>query len=313
MTDLPTVHRTVLPARSPFFFALSLRALDGYAPCAGDHRRAGDTVRKALLLPTPDGPDRAVIVEVGPAPVPAVGVALTVFAADPLDAAGCRAVERLVTDWFSLDDDPTPLLSAADADPAMAPLLRVTRGLHQVRFASLAEGVVFCTLTQRSTTWFAAARKRRLMSALGLRVTLDGIEHVAFPSLATIAGCSDVELTGFAGNRQRAQRLRGVVDSLAAMDQDWLRTGRYDEVRAALLAIPGVGPFTAHALLLRVLGRPDDAPLELAQFDHVARAVYGEPPPDADSIRTRYGRQVGAWAYLARVGLGWLPAPGTAG
>ncbi|BCJ63992.1 DNA-3-methyladenine glycosylase family protein [Polymorphospora rubra] len=310
MTDLPAVHRTVLPALPPFSFDLSLRALDDFRPCAGDHRRTGDTVRKALLLPRPAGqPDRAVVVEVAAAAGPPPGVALTVFADAPLAPAERSAVERLVAHWFSLADDPTPLLSAAGADPAMEPLLRVARGLHQVRFASIAEGAVYFTLTQRSTQWFAAARKRRLMSDLGATVRLDGTAYTAFPSLATIARLTDQELTGYAGHRQRAERLRGVVEGIAALDEEWLRTGPYDEVRAALLGVPGVGPFTAHSLLLRVLGRPDDAPLEMARFELLARAVYGDPPPSAAEVRACYGRQTGGWAYLARVGLSWLPAP----
>ncbi|MFB6393643.1 DNA-3-methyladenine glycosylase family protein [Polymorphospora lycopeni] len=312
MTDLPAVHRTVLPALPPFSFDLSLRALDGFGPGAGDHRRTDDAVRKALLLPAPAGrPDRAVVVEVAAAAGPP-GVTLTVFADIPLAPADLCAVERLVARWFSLADDPAPLLAAADTDPAMAPLLPVLRGLHQVRFASLAEGAVYFTLTQRSTQWFAAARKRRLMADLGTTVRLDGTAYTAFPSLATIARLTDDELTGYTGHRQRTERLRGVVEGIAALDEEWLHTAPYDEVRAALLGVAGVGPFTAHSLLLRVLGRPDDAPLEMAQFELVARAVYGDPPPSAAEIRGRYGRHTGWWAYLARVGLGWLPDPAPA-
>ena len=69
----------------------------------------------------------------------------------------------------------------------MAPLLAAAEGLHQVRFASLAEGAVYFTLTQRSTQWFAAARKRRIAAERGPRAVVDGVSYVAFPTLATIA------------------------------------------------------------------------------------------------------------------------------
>ena len=74
----------------------------------------------------------------------------------------------------------------------------------------------------------------------------------------------------------------------------------------------GVGTFTAHALLLRVLGRPDDTPLEMAQFTGVAEAVYGGPPPSPAELREWYGPYVGWWAYLSRIGLGWLTRDGLA-
>jgi hypothetical protein len=59
-------------------------------------------------------------------------------------------------------------------------------------------------------------------------------------------------------------------------------------------------------LLLRVLGRPDDTPLEMAQFTGVAEAVYGADPPSPQELREWYGRYVGWWAYLCRTGLDWL-------
>jgi 3-methyladenine DNA glycosylase/8-oxoguanine DNA glycosylase len=78
-----------------------------------------------------------------------------------------------------------------------------------------------------------------------------------------------------------------------------------------LLRVRGIGSFTAHALLLRALGRPDDTPLEMAQFSHAASAVYGPEPPSPTQLRQRYGRHVGWWAYFSRTGLGWLDRAGT--
>jgi hypothetical protein len=61
-----------------------------------------------------------------------------------------------------------------------------------------------------------------------------------------------------------------------------------------------------------VLGRPDDVPLEMAQFTGVAEAVYGADPPGPGELREWYGPYVGWWAYLCRIGLGWLARPATA-
>jgi len=97
-----------------------------------------------------------------------------------------------------------------------------------------------------------------------------------------------------------------VTAGVAAIDEDWLRTAPYDEARRALLAVRGVGAFTAHAILLRALGRPDDVPLEMTQFARVAEQIYGEPAPSPQELRDRYGAQIGWWAYLTRIGLGWL-------
>ncbi|MDQ7907829.1 hypothetical protein RB614_25225 [Phytohabitans sp. ZYX-F-186] len=295
------MSEVILAAREPFSFDLSLRALAGFAPCAGGHVISGGRVRKAFLLGA-----EAVVADIGPA-ADRPGVALTLHADRHLLPTERAAVHRAVAQWLGLDDDLSAFLDVAGRDPAMATLLRAAHGLHQVRFSSLAEGAVYFALVQRSTQWYAAARKRRLAAEFGPSLTVDGVEHVAFPSLAMVAARDEAELVRFAGNRLRARRLREVVEGVAGLDEQWLRTGAYEEVRKALLGLPGVGPFTAHALLLRVLGRPDGAPLGMPQFEDAARAVYGDPPPSPAELREAYGSSIGWWAYYVRTARSWQP------
>jgi DNA-3-methyladenine glycosylase II len=306
-TQLRERHRTVLAATQPFSLARSLRALDSFAPCAGDQFVADGRVRKALLRPG-GGPDEAVVVEVGAAPHGPPGASLVAYARSPLDTAEAAGIELAVRRWLGLDDELGPFLAIASADPPMAPVLAATAGLHQVRFATLAEGATYFALTQRSTQWFAAARKRRIAAQLGPRAELDGQTYLAYPSLTTVRALDVDGWIGFAGNRQRAVRLVEVLEGLADLDEEWLRTAPFTEVRATLLAVRGVGAFTADAILLRVLGRPDHVPLEMAQFAQTAAAVYGADPPAPAQLRERYGSAIGWWAYLSRMGLSWAQA-----
>jgi DNA-3-methyladenine glycosylase II len=295
-------HRAVLPTTEPYSFGASLRALGSFAPCTGDQSVAGDRVRKALTVP--GHPDRAAVVDLSPAPsAGAGGLALTVFAEHPITPVQASALEAAASRWLGLEDNLAPFLARAWRDPSMAPILSVTEGLHQVRFASWSEAVVYFTLTQRSTQWYAASRKRRIAAAYGPRLSVDGVTHVAFPELATLAGA---DLTEHAGGEPRAGRLREVIEGASRIDTEWLRVAPYQQARDALLAVRGVGGFTAHALLLRGLGRPDDVPLDMAQFSTAARAVYGPNPPGPAVLREWYGSDIGWWAYLCRTGLGWL-------
>jgi len=293
------VHTALLPAVPPFALGTALRAMSGFAPCAGDQLVTADRVRKAF----PVSGTEAAVVEVAGRPDGAPGVALSVFAQRALSPPETGALESRIRRWLSLDDDLAPFFAIARRDPAMRPILAATHGLHQVRFASLAEATVYFTLTQRSTQWFAAARKRRIAAELGPRLSLDGVDYVAFPDFPALAS---VDFDGFAGNPARGRRVAEVVAGVAALDEDWLRTAPYPEARDVLLHVRGVGTFTGHALLLRALGRPDAVPLEMAQFTGVARAVYGDDPPGPVELRDWYGPYVGWWAYLSRTGLGWL-------
>jgi len=301
-------HTAVLTAVPPFDLACTVRAIEGFSPCRGDQAVEGGTVRKALLHPA--DPLRAVVAEVGPPPDGVCGVRLTVHADEPLSGPELSRVAQSVDRWLGLSEDRAGFLAAAGADPGMAALLEVAAGLHQVRFPTLAEGATYFTLTHRTAERVAGSRKRRLAAAHGPRASLDGVEFVAFPAMSVLQELSDTELASYAGGWARGNRLRDVLAGVGAMDEEWLRTAPYAEARKALLAVAGVGPFTSYALLFRVLGRPDDVPLEMAQFAMLGEAVYGDSAPTAADLRERYGTTIAWWSYLVRTALDWTrPAP----
>jgi DNA-3-methyladenine glycosylase II len=276
--------------------------MSGFRPSAGDQSIMVNRVRKGFAHP--DEPRAAVVVEVGERTDGRPGVRLDVHAEHPLSVTGATQLERLVSAWLSLADDLRPLLELAADDPPVAELLPLVAGLHQVRFSSLAEGATYFALTQRSTQWFATARKARIAAELGRRLTFEGETYVAFPGLAELAGLGADGLFSFAGNAQRALRLAEVLSGAAGLDEATLRTAPYDEAKAMLLGVRGIGSFTANAILLRVLGRPDDVPLEMAQFSSMTAEIYGSAAPSPAQLRERYGRYVGWWAYLCRTALG---------
>src|SRR4051812_6509611 len=185
-------HTALLAAVSPFELRPALRALAGFAPCAGEQVISGDLVRKAFALP--DDPDRAVVAQVGPRADGRAGVSLAVFADRALHAGEARAGERAGSDWLSLADDLTRFPAVARADDAMAPVLAETAGLHQVRFPSLAEGACYFVLTQRTSQRVAGVRKRRLAAEHGPRLTVDGTGYVAFPALERLVRLGPDEL-----------------------------------------------------------------------------------------------------------------------
>ncbi|WP_433613274.1 hypothetical protein ACQP2P_03700 [Dactylosporangium sp. CA-139114] len=305
MTELGIITHTILSATAPFDLGCSLRALADFRPGRRDiSLRPGERVRRAF--PHPADPDAAVVVEVAERDDGAPGAGLTVFSAEPLAGPDLDAVRARVSGWLGLDDDRAEFLRRAEADECVRPLLEVARGLHQVRFSSLAEGVVYFTLLQNSTQWYATLHKRRLTLYLGASVRAGDEDFTAIPDLPRLARLSPAEVLPYVGVRNKAERLTEVLGGVAAIDEELLRTGPYDEARAALLAVRGIGDYTAHALLLRALGRPDAVPLEMEQYAHTARAVYGAAQPSPDELRERYGPFIGWWAYTCRTALTWL-------
>jgi DNA-3-methyladenine glycosylase II len=291
------VYQRILPAAQPFSLELSLRAMTGYSPSAGEQQTLAGTVRKAFTLAggTP------VVAEVGPAEGGVLLVGHRV--ADP---AGGAELAASVSRWLSLDDDPAPFLAAARSDPAMAPVLAETEGLHQVRFSGLAEGACYFVLAQRTSQQTAGTRKRRLAAAFGpAPIDLDGRRYQAFPTLDRLAGLGVAALRPFTANERQAEYLAAVIDRLAGWPPDWGYQVPTDELLAELRDIRGVGEFTARAIALRALGRLDVAPETLPAFTRAIAELYGSDVSMAD-FAARYGAHIGLWGYHVRTGLPWL-------
>ncbi|MER7002067.1 hypothetical protein ABT297_03340 [Dactylosporangium sp. NPDC000555] len=304
MTELGIITKTVLAATAPFELECSLRAIAGFQPCIRDVGLSEGTVRRAFTHPT--DPSSAVVTQITERDDGEPGVALTVFSAAPLTGPELDAVGARVTAWLGLDDDRADFLRVAESDEHVRPLLALAAGLHQVRFSSLAEGVVYFTLVQNSAQWHASLRKRRLTVQLGTTVSAAGEDYTAFPDFSLLTQLTPTHLLPHVGAAHKAVRLAEVIGGVATLDEELLRTGPYDEARAALLSVRGIGAYTAHALLLRVLGRPDAVPLEMEQFVSTTTAVYGDPPPAPAELRERYGPWIGWWAYTCRTALNWL-------
>ena len=92
-----------------------------------------------------------------------------------------------------------------------------------------------------------------------------------------------------------------VVRGVAAIGETFLREAPYHAARDALLDVPGIGPFSAAAILLRGLGRMNELP-SMEHFADDARALYGAAY-DAAAIAQRYGAQIGYWSFYVKAGM----------
>jgi len=282
-----------IAVRAPFDLGQSLAFLRRFPPCRHDVVIGDDRVTAALAIR-----GRAVGFTVR-----AVGPEVVVEVADDLPAATVALVVQRARQWLSVDDDLAGFYAAAAGDhPAFAALVALLHGLHHVRFLTLAEIAVYAVLMQRTPIAQAARAKQRFAARFGHPLVVDGIALRAFPTLAELGGLDVADYRDVVRHPGKAAVLPGVVREVAALGEAFLRGAPYAEARDALLAIPGIGPFSAAAILLRGLGRMDDVPLDGKNFALPARALYGADF-DPVAVRRRYGADLGYWSFYLKTGL----------
>jgi AraC family transcriptional regulator of adaptative response / DNA-3-methyladenine glycosylase II len=236
MTDAATPLTLRLPARPPFDGRGLMRFFADHAvpglesgddsffsrPLALPHGRADVTVRL--------DPERA-------------GVIVTASLAHLADLP---ALSSRVRRLFDLDADSVAVDAALASDPVLAPLVAEVPGIRIPGSADGAETLFRTLIGQQISVAAARTVIGRLVADLG--------EDGLFPTAEAIAERGGAVLRGPA---TRVATIIRVADAVAAGRLQLALETPAAELREQLLALPGVGPWTADYLALRTLGNPD--------------------------------------------------------
>ena len=160
---------------------------------------------------------------------------------------------------FDLDADPIAVDAALSAHAELAPLVAATPGIRVPGAADPAEMLIRAMIGQQVSVASARTSLTRLADALGEPVAAgtaaewDGVDRL-FPTMEAIAERGHEVLRG------PAARIRAVTGAAAALASGDLALSAGDDgaaQRAALLALPGIGPWTADYVRMRITGDPD--------------------------------------------------------
>jgi AraC family transcriptional regulator of adaptative response / DNA-3-methyladenine glycosylase II len=204
----------------------------------------GAAYRRSLRLPRGAG-----VVEVG-FDDDAVRCRLWLEDARDADAAAER-VRRLL----DLDADPAAVAVVLGRDGLLGPLVAAAPGLRVPGAVDGGELAVRAVLGQQVSVAAARTAAGRLAAAYGEPVgaAQGGVVRL-FPSASTLA---ELHPAGLPMPRARAAALVGLCRALAAGDLRLDPGADRSEARRTLLALPGIGPWTAGYVAMRALGDPD--------------------------------------------------------
>jgi 3-methyladenine DNA glycosylase/8-oxoguanine DNA glycosylase len=238
----PEPLRAELTFTPPFDVQAALGNLRAHA-IPGLDEVTGTSVRRALLGPS--GPVEATVT------LAVDAVAVEFCGARPADVA---AITARIRGWLDLDQQPAQVADALGRDPVVGPLVAARPGLRVIGSPNGFETAVMAVLGQQ----VSLARARALGGMLVAQYGEPGPSGLAlFPTadaLASVPVDALREAMRLTGARARA------LHELAAACAGGLHLradADHAAVREGLLAIPGIGPWTADYLAVRVLGDRD--------------------------------------------------------
>ena len=188
--------------------------------------------------------------------------------------------------WLlGVDQDLAPFYELGRADQAMAGLVEEFYGLHLPHTASVFEALVLAVLGQQISTSVARIIRTLLIETFGPSAEFDGETYYAFPRPASIWASSPAELHTMKLTQRKSEYVYGLAGSVLdpEMGLERLEELTDREIVEKLVALRGVGMWTAQWALIRAVGRPDALPLgDLALRRVVSRLFMdGENVNDA--------------------------------
>ena len=198
------------------------------------------------------------------------------------DAHGEQAAAQIR--WMlGTEQDLAPFYTLAQSDPALTDLALQFRGLHLPRTATLFESLVLAILGQQISAAVARTMRMLLIERFGARAEFDGVTYYAFPTPESILASSPAELRTLKLTQRKAEYIHGIAAN--ALEPGWADLPYLpdEEIVRRLIALRGVGHWTAQWALVRGLARPDALPLgDLALRRGVSRLWRdGQPVTDA--------------------------------
>jgi DNA-3-methyladenine glycosylase II len=149
------------------------------------------------------------------------------------------------------------------------------------------------------------AMKEKIVQKFGGHINIDGVEYHSFPEPKSLPTECE-KIVEVIKNNRKAEYLAETANAFSRVDEQWLRNAPFDDVYSWLTEIKGIGPWSAHFVLIRGLGRMErlstvDGELALA----VGRIYKGKEEVMAEKevrdLAEKYGKWQGYWAYYLRI------------
>jgi 3-methyladenine DNA glycosylase/8-oxoguanine DNA glycosylase len=209
----------------------------------------------------------------------------------PGSAGLAGPVRRYLGEPFDLDG----FAAFAATEPVLAEIVPALSGFRPPLVPDPFETLVTSITAQQISLRAALSIRNRLIETFGERHDV----AYAFPTRERLAPADPGELVAVGFSRRKADYV--VALARAELDLDALALLPDDEVRAVLVALPGIGEWTADWFLARHLGRPEAWPAGDLALRKAVLHFYGDGV-DVRAAGARFSRFANLAAHYLLVG-----------
>lgn len=192
-------------------------------------------------------------------------------------------IKNYLNKWLHLNGEMHHFYSFAANDAVLGPLTKQFNGLRLIGIPDLFEAITWTITGQQINLSFAYTLKQRLVQAFGDVLEEGGHTYYLYPHPAVIAVLQPEDLTVMQFSRTKAECLIRVAKLMAAgeLTEESIKQLSFEEAKETLVAIKGIGNWSANYVLMKFAQHPQALPLEDAGLHNALRNQLALPAKPA--------------------------------
>ncbi len=223
------------------------------------------------------------------------------FTGDGLDSDGAERATVQLRWLLGCDQELRGFYDSVADDPVLNNVVGEFYGYHNTRTASVFEALVQAVMGQQIATAVARIVRNLLVQHYGVRANIAGEEWYAFPRAESLAIASVDDLRQLKLSVRKSEYIQGIAQT--TLDSPDGLEGMHqlpdDEVISQMVAIRGVGRWTAQWVLVRALARDDGFPIGDLALRRTVASLYFDGAEITDDQLLEFSQRWSPWRSLA--------------
>lgn len=199
-----------------------------------------------------------------------------------------RKVATYIWEWFDLDQELGGFYEMARKDKILEQIAHKYYGLRIICIPDLFEALTWAIIGQQINLTFAYTLKKRFVEHFGECLTFEGHTFWLFPEFEQIAKIAIEELRKLQFTSRKAEYIIGVAKAMTSNQltkEALLQEQEYQLVHKSLMAIRGVGAWTADYVMMKCLQYPSAFPIADVGLHNAIKIQLGlERKPTIEEI-----------------------------
>lgn len=207
---------------------------------------------------------------------------------------------NFIREWFDLETDLKPFYALARKDELLKDLVKKYKGYRIIGQPDLFESLVWAVLGQQINLQFAYTLKQRFVEQFGERINHDGTDYFLFPQPKIVSQLTDNDLLPLQFSRQKSKYVKLIGEAFAsnAVSKESLSKLSFDDAKAELMKIKGIGNWTANYALMKTFRYPNAFPLEDAGIHNAIKNLKNmKKKPSLEQVKRIFRKYKGWEAY----------------